>query len=88
MICTNKQFKAVPILLDNCSVEMCSVRIIFQHGNVIIVAAYIPSVSAASTSCDLLAKFESFYTYVENLQQSYPQDRRLVVGDFNVSKLK
>ena len=88
MICIKKQFKAVPILLDNCSVEMCSVRVSFEDGYVLVVAAYIPPVSAAFTSGDLLAKFDAFCNHVENIQQSYPLDKMIVVGDFNLSKLK
>ena len=29
MICTKKQLKAVPILLDNCFLEICIIRINF-----------------------------------------------------------
>ena len=41
MICTKKDLNAVPFILDDCNVELCAVRIHFQHLNLIIVAAII-----------------------------------------------
>ena len=67
---------------------MLIIRISFEHGNVIVVAAYIPPVSIAFSSGDLLAKFDFFCTCVNNIQQFYPQDKMIVLGDFNLSKVK
>ena len=64
----NSERKCRLILLDNCSVEMCIVCISFEYGNVKIVAAYIPHVSNACSSADLLAKFDSFCNCVDNIQ--------------------
>ena len=88
MICTKKQLKAVPILLDNCAVELCGVRITLEHGNVVVIAAYLPPVSTNFSSGDLISKFEALCKIVDNIQSMYPQDRMIVVGDFNLSKVQ
>ena len=72
MVCTKKQLKAVPILLDNCAVELCCVRTMLEHGNVVVIAAYIPRVSTNFSSRDLLSKFEAFCTIKDNIQRMYP----------------
>ena len=69
MISTKKQLKAVSILLDNCSHrEMCIVCISFEHGNVVVVAAYIPPVSNSLSSGALIVEFDFFCTCVNYIQ--------------------
>ena len=76
------------ILLDNCSRKMYIVRISFDHGNVIVVAAYISPVSNGFSSGDILANFYFFCTYVDNILWPYPQDKIIILGNFNVRKIK
>ena len=64
MICTKKHLNAVPIILDDCNVELCPVRIKLQALNVIIVAAYLPHASTALPSAAMSAEFDSLCTYV------------------------
>ena len=61
-ICIIKKYlNAVPIILEDCAVELCAVRISFQALNVLIVVAYLPPVSPSSSGADLSAKFDPLY---------------------------
>ena len=87
MICTKKHLNAVPIILDDCDVELCAVRIKFQALNVIIVAVYLPPLSTALPSAAMSAKFDSFCSHIEIIQQRYAHDKMVTVGDFNLSRV-
>ena len=90
--CTKKQFKAVLILLEYFSVEMCRVRISFEHGNFIVVAAYIPPVSAAFTNGDLLAKSDpsapSLKTFNSHTRKIRWLLQEISIWKLNFSKVK
>ena len=87
MICSKKHLSAVPIQIVNCEVEMCCVRMNCRENAILVIPDYIPTQSEELNGNALLAKYESAVKVIEELKHTYPEDKLLIIGDFNLSRI-
>ena len=87
MICTKMLLKAVPIPLDDSTEEICCVPMCLELENILVITAC--PVSLALTSGAFLTKFDALCASIDTVLQwlPFPQDRLIVLGDFNLSKI-